>query len=176
MRCSQVHLPVRVSPPARSGKDRVRRGKLAAAARSKNAPVSASDAVSRRMRATPGRDTAPELHLRQALHARGLRFRVDQRVEVGTKRRADIVFPKTRVVVFVDGCFWHGCPLHMTWPRNNATWWRQKIEANRDRDRSTTRRLRAAGWSVVRVWEHEEVERAARRVFVRIRERDASST
>jgi len=101
---------------------------------------------------------------------------VDQRVEVGTKRRADIVFPKTRVVVFVDGCFWHGCPLHMTWPRNNATWWRQKIEANRDRDRSTTRRLRAAGWSVVRVWEHEEVERAARRVFVRIRERDASST
>jgi DNA mismatch endonuclease (patch repair protein) len=77
------------------------------------------------------------------------------------RRRADIVFAKKRVVVFVDGCFWHGCPEHGTWPKENRQWWREKIEANVARDRDTDTRLRASGWTVVRVWEHEDPLQAA---------------
>jgi DNA mismatch endonuclease (patch repair protein) len=82
----------------------------------------------------------------------------------GLRRRADVVFPRERVAVFVDGCFWHGCPEHVTWPAANAAWWRRKIVGNQVRDRDTDRRLRAAGWTVVRVWEHEEPEVSASRV------------
>jgi DNA mismatch endonuclease (patch repair protein) len=81
------------------------------------------------------------------------------------RRRADLVFPSARVAVFVDGCFWHGCPEHATWPKQNAGWWRDKIEANRRRDRDTDARLREVGWQPVRVWEHEPVEEAARRII-----------
>lgn len=70
------------------------------------------------------------------------------------------MFPRARVAVFLDGCFWHGCPLHGTWPKNNAEWWREKIEANIARDRDTDRRLQELGWTVVRVWEHETIEAA----------------
>lgn len=108
------------------------------------------------------RDTAPEMALRRELHRRGLRYRVDY--PVLPRRRADIVFTKARVAVFVDGCFWHGCPEHGTWPQNNAEWWRTKIEANRARDANTDERLRADGWTVVRVWEHEDAPSAAARV------------
>jgi DNA mismatch endonuclease (patch repair protein) len=83
----------------------------------------------------------------------------------GLRRRADIVFTRARIAVFVDGCFWHGCRAHARLPRANGSWWRAKIGANRARDRHTTHRLKASGWSVIRVWEHEQASSAARRVI-----------
>jgi DNA mismatch endonuclease (patch repair protein) len=74
----------------------------------------------------------------------------------GVRREADVVFPRARVAVFVDGCFWHGCPDHASWPKANADWWREKIEANRRRDADTDERLREDGWAVVRMWTHED--------------------
>jgi DNA mismatch endonuclease, patch repair protein len=106
------------------------------------------------------RDTKGELELRSLLHRRGLRFRVHALLP-GLRRRSDIVFTRARVAVFVDGCFWHGCPEHGSWPKQNADWWREKIEANQRRDRDTDARLKAAGWTVVRVWEHDDPTRAA---------------
>lgn len=116
------------------------------------------------MIATPRRDTPCELELRRALHGFGLRYRVDCRLPM-TRRRADIVFARERVAVFVDGCFWHGCPAHMTWPTANAPWWRAKIHANTQRDRDTDARLRALGWRVLRFWEHQAMPTAAKRVL-----------
>lgn len=114
------------------------------------------------MQAVRRRDTKPELLLRSALHRRGLRFYVDRAPLPKMRRRADLVFPRKRVAVYVDGCFWHGCPVHGTWPKNNADWWRAKIERNQARDRDTDRQLADAGWAVVRVWEHEGPEAADR--------------
>ena len=127
-------------------------------------PEVPSPEVSRRMALVRTRDTDPEIALRRLLHRRGLRYRLDVRPLPTLRRRADIVFPRDRVAVFVDGCFWHGCPRHPSWPKTNAMWWREKIERNRERDRETSARLRAAGWTVVRVWEHEEASKAAERV------------
>jgi DNA mismatch endonuclease (patch repair protein) len=90
---------------------------------------------------------------------------VDTRPVPAVRRRADLVFARAKVAVFVDGCFWHGCPTHMTWPVANAAWWREKIERNAARDRETDQLLTDAGWGVVRVWEHEDPEVAARRVM-----------
>lgn len=123
------------------------------------------------MARTGRRDTKPELELRRLLHARGLRFRVDRAVLPDRRRRADIVFGPSRVVVFVDGCFWHGCPEHATWPTSNADYWREKIETNRLRDRDTDTQLQAAGWHVVRIWEHEDMRAAADRLERIVRER-----
>jgi len=116
------------------------------------------------------RDTVPELALRSLLHRRGFRYRVDAPLP-GLRRRADLLFPGARVAVFVDGCFWHGCPDHGTWPRQNAPWWREKIESNQRRDRDTDERLRANGWVVLRVWEHEDVGDAAERIASCVRGR-----
>lgn len=112
------------------------------------------------------RDTRPELLLRQELHARGLRFRIDLPVRVDGLRavRVDIAFTRRRLLVFVDGCFWHGCPLHGTRPRTNAGYWSAKIATNRDRDARQTEALERAGWTVLRVWEHEPAREAAARV------------
>lgn len=120
--------------------------------------------VGRRMRSNKGRDTKPELRLRRLLHAQGLRFRVQQRLLPGSRRTADLVFKGPKVAVFVDGCFWHGCPSHHRPSNTNATFWRDKVEENRARDRDTDRRLTEAGWRVVRVWEHEDVASAVERV------------
>ena len=117
------------------------------------------------------RDTKPEVLLRSILHGNGFRFRLHQRPVKDLPRQADIVFRRARVAVFVDGCFWHGCPQHASWPKNNAEWWRRKIEANRLRDADTDRRLRDAGWHVVRVWEHETAAEAAERVAEVVRRR-----
>jgi DNA mismatch endonuclease (patch repair protein) len=122
-------------------------------------PSSAS--VSRRMALQPTRGTRIEYALRMELHRRGLRYRVHRRPVATLQRVADIVFVRARVAVFVDGCFWHGCPLHATWPMANAEFWRTKIEGNRERDRDTNERLSEAGWSVVRVWEHDDVVASA---------------
>jgi DNA mismatch endonuclease (patch repair protein) len=81
----------------------------------------------------------------------------------------DVVFPGSRTAVFIDGCFWHGCPKHRTWPKNNAKWWRAKIEANMARDRDTDEKLTVAGWFVVRIWEHEAVGDAADRIEAAVR-------
>ena len=117
------------------------------------------------MQANRSRDTGPEIALRSALHAHGLRFRKNLRVEVpGVKVRIDVAFPARRIAVFVDGCWWHGCPQHMTWPKANAEWWRSKIEANQQRDQRVTHGLAQAGWTVIRLWEHEPIDGAAERV------------
>lgn len=105
-----------------------------------------------------------ERALRSELHRRGLRFRIHRRILVGSRRTVDIAFPSSKTAVFIDGCFWHGCPKHGTWPKNNREWWRTKIEGNIARDRDTDRRLSAAGWLVVRVWTHEAIETAANKI------------
>lgn len=109
------------------------------------------------MQANKRKDTKPELLLRRELHRRGLRYRVDYPILPGSRRRADIVFPRLRLAVFVDGCSWHGCPKHGTLSRSstNATYWSNKIATNVERDRDTNERLAAAGWTVLRLWEHE---------------------
>ena len=127
-------------------------------------PAASSIDVLRRMQAQRRRDTVPELALRSQLHRKGLRFRVDRVVLPGIRRRADVVFARARVAVFVDGCFWHACPQHATRPRANADWWAQKLAANERRDRDTDQRLDAAGWRVVRVWEHEDMAAAAEQI------------
>jgi DNA mismatch endonuclease (patch repair protein) len=133
-------------------------------------PVAATTAM--RMAATPGHDNPHERALRSALHRRGLRFRLHRRLLTNSRRTVDIVFPQARIAVFIDGCFWHGCPSHGTWPKNNAAWWREKIEGNIARDRDTDRRLHELGWTVVRVWEHEPIDVAANRLELALRGAD----
>ncbi|KXX57613.1 very short patch repair endonuclease [Rhodococcus sp. LB1] len=120
--------------------------------------------TSARMRAQRRRDTAPELALRRELHRRGVRYYVDRAPVKGVRRRADLVFPRRKVAVYVDGCFWHSCPQHATFPKNNAQWWAEKLAGNVTRDRDTDARLTDAGWTVVRIWEHENPVVAADRV------------
>ena len=139
--------------------------------RKSDAPPASSADVRRRMQATRQRDTPAEVALRSVLHGLGLRFRVQRSPIAGLRRRADIVFAPARVAVFVDGCFWHGCPEHATWPKTNARWWREKIEGNRSRDADTDARLAAAGWLSVRVWTHEESAEAAERIACVVRSR-----
>lgn len=107
------------------------------------------------------RDTAPELALRRAAWRRGLRYRVDVAPLKGTRRRADMVFSRAKVAVYVDGCFWHRCPIHATAPKANSDWWADKLDTNVRRDRDTDQRLAAAGWQVLRIWEHEDMNEAA---------------
>lgn len=123
------------------------------------------------MKATRRRDTGAEIAIRSALHARGLRFRVDRAVLPGVRRRADIVFIRAKVAVFVDGCFWHCCPIHQTFPKANAKWWAAKLRTNRQRDSDTNRQLRKAGWLVARVWEHESPTEAVTRIANLLRKR-----
>lgn len=130
-----------------------------------------SPGVRARMRSNKGRDTKPELRLRSLLHSRGLRFRVNHRPLPDSRRTADLLFTRPKVAVFVDGCFWHGCPTHHRSSTINATFWREKIEANRARDEDTNRMLGDAGWRVVRFWEHEDVEHAAEMVAELVRSR-----
>lgn len=106
------------------------------------------------------RDTKPELALRRALHAAGYRYRVDVRPLPGVNRRADLVFTKKRVAVFVHGCYWHGCPSHYTVPKSNAQFWSDKLRRNRARDMETVDFLVAAGWRVVVIWEHDPLDKA----------------
>jgi DNA mismatch endonuclease (patch repair protein) len=132
-------------------------------------PKPVTDAItSARLSKQRRRDTKPELALRRALHAQGLRYFVDRAPLKGLRRRADVVFPRRKVAVYVDGCFWHSCPLHATFPRNNAQWWKDKLAANVVRDRDTDRQLHDAGWTVVRIWEHEDPEEAARTVVAAV--------
>jgi len=123
------------------------------------------------MRSNKSRDTKPELALRSAVHARGLRYRVSAKPLAGVRRTADLVFTRAKVAVFLDGCFWHGCPEHHTVASANAKFWADKVDGNRKRDRDTDSRLAEAGWVSVRIWEHEDVAEAARRVEEIVRAR-----
>ncbi|MGP3971366.1 very short patch repair endonuclease [Streptomyces sp. 6N223] len=121
---------------------------------------------SRNMAAIKRRDTRPERAIRSLLHAAGRRYRVDVRLDLeGAKPRPDIVFTRARVAVFVDGCFWHCCPEHGRQPGVNGGYWGPKLERNIARDRAADGALSAAGWAVVRVWEHEAPEEAVKRII-----------
>lgn len=144
--------------------------------------VSPGGALSKKMSTLARRDTKPELELRRELARRGMRFRLQRKVPGNNRRTIDIAFTRVRLAVYVDGCFWHGCPQHHVRPKANAEWWDWKIGRNQDRDRDTDRELRAAGWVVERIWEHEIIELAADTVqaaYVRaeksLRDRRASS-
>lgn len=117
--------------------------------------LSSSPEASRRMAKVRQKSTGAEVAVRRELYRRGLHYRVDFVVLKKPRRVADIAFPGRRIAVFIDGCFWHGCLEHATWPKQNAEFWRQKIESNRHRDADTCSRLLDAGWTVLRFWEHQ---------------------
>lgn len=121
------------------------------------------------MRANRGRDTEPELRVRRLVHAAGLRYRVNARPLAGDRTTADLLFTRAKVAVFIDGCFWHGCPEHHRPATRNPQFWAEKIAGNQARDSRVTASLRAAGWTVVRAWEHEEPARVAARVITAVR-------
>ncbi|QYL17776.1 very short patch repair endonuclease [Mycolicibacterium pallens] len=108
------------------------------------------------MRAQKTTGTKIELRVRRALHARGYRYRVNRRLLPDHAFRGDIVWSGRRVVVFLDGCFWHGCPVHGTEPKSNRAWWKAKLEGNQERDRRVDDLLRQRGWTVLRFWEHDD--------------------
>lgn len=135
----------------------------------RSTPKASSAEARKRMQATKGRDTKPELVIRSKLHRMGFRFRVDLPLIPGSRKRADIVFPSARVAVFIDGCFWHGCPLHRSWPKQNGEFWRTKIEANIRRDMDSNAALTELGWQVIRIWEHERLDAAIERIIEAVR-------
>lgn len=128
-------------------------------------PPAANSGRSRNMRANRRVDTKPERVIRSALHRRGHRFRKDFRLDFGPVRvRPDIVFTARRIAVFVDGCFWHCCPVHGRNPAVNEWYWSPKLKKNVERDRRADRVLAEAGWAVIRIWEHEPIDEAVERV------------
>lgn len=124
-------------------------------------PTASTEGARRRMQSIRHSDTAAEQAFFSALDRLDLRYGKDQRPLHRGRRRADVVFESARVAVFVDGCFWHSCPIHATSSKSNADWWRTKLEANRTRDADTNRELEDAGWAVLRFWEHETLDEAA---------------
>lgn len=126
--------------------------------------ITPDPALSARFSKQQRQGTRPEMLLRQELHRRGLRFRVQFSVPGLPRRRVDVAFTKVRVAVLVDGCFWHACPQHCVVPRANHEWWLWKFQTNRERDADTDARLASLGWQVVRLWEHEPTNVAAGRV------------
>lgn len=126
--------------------------------------TSVSSRVRRVMQGNRSRDTKPEMAVRRAAHALGLRYRVNARPLSSARRTADMLFPRERIAVFVDGCFWHGCPLHHVASKSRVEYWEPKIEANRLRDADTDRKLMAAGWTSFRVWSHEDPTEVAARL------------
>lgn len=137
-----------------------------------------SDATRATMRANRGRDTGPELAVRRRVHSVGLRYLVNARPEPDVRRTVDLLFRGARVVVLIDGCFWHGCPLHHQAPRANAAFWSAKVQTNRARDAETNRLLTDRGWLVLRFWEHEvraDAELVAGEVIRTVRSRSTGS-
>jgi DNA mismatch endonuclease (patch repair protein) len=135
-------------------------------------PHPSSPSATATMKSNRRRDTTPELALRSALHRLGLRFRVDSApLPDLARRRADIVFRRAQVAVFVDGCFWHGCPAHGTVPRSNAGYWVPKLHRNRERDAETDAALEMAGWLPIHVWGHDDPQEAATRIKAEVTSR-----
>lgn len=117
--------------------------------------------TSSRMSRQRRRDTQCERAVRTLIHAAGLRYRIHYPVPEMLRRRADIVFPSRKIAIFIDGCFWHVCPMHATWPKSNAQWWAKKLQENRRRDSATDEHLTHLGWTVLRFWEHQPPEEVA---------------
>ena len=136
-------------------------------------PWASSEASRAVMQGNRRRDTKPEMTVRRLVHAEGLRYRVDRRPLPHLNRRADLVFTRAKVAVFVDGCYWHGCPEHGTTAMRNATYWGPKIARNRQRDAETTQLLTAAGWTVIRAWEHDDLVAVAANVVENVRRTQA---
>src|SRR3712207_4738011 len=134
-------------------------------------PGASTPVVSRRMSVARRKDTKPELDLRRILHARGLRYRVTYPVPGIARRTIDIAFTRVKVAVFLDGCFWHGCPAHGTQPRANGEWWARKLARNAARDGETNDALANLGWTVLRFWEHEDPTLMADRVQAEVARR-----
>ncbi|MFE9538112.1 very short patch repair endonuclease [Streptomyces sp. NPDC006691] len=129
----------------------------------------ASSAARRRnMQAIRSRDTKPEQLVRRLVHAKGLRYRVSARPLPELRRTADLVFRPVKVAVFIDGCYWHGCPEHYVPPKTNSGYWSDKVLRNVTRDRDTNIKLREAGWLVLRFWEHEPPEVCAQCVYTTV--------
>jgi DNA mismatch endonuclease (patch repair protein) len=129
-------------------------------------PMPSHPNVTLRMSRNHRRDTKPELRLRRLLHASGARYRVDFRIKADEVTvRPDIVFTRRRLAIFLDGCFWHGCPEHGNVPAHNRTYWMPKLARNRARDEEVTAALTNAGWTVIRAWEHEPTRHIAERVL-----------
>ena len=123
------------------------------------------------MASNRNRDTKPELVIRSAVHRRGLRYRVAARPLPRLRRTADLVFRPARVAVFIDGCFWHGCPEHYAEPRTNAAYWSEKVARNKQRDSDTNQQLRDAGWTVLRYWEHEPIHAVVEDIVATVEDR-----
>lgn len=115
-----------------------------------------------------GKDTRPEQRVRSLLHAKGLRFRKHVRPVPHLRCQADVVFPREQVAVFVDGCFWHGCPQHGRVPQSNSGYWAEKLERNLERDARNSTTLAEAGWLVLRFWEHDPIEEVAEKVHLHV--------
>lgn len=143
---------------------------MAAAGGSGNRPAASSDLVRSRMSRQRRRDTQPELLVRRILHARGVRYRIDGRPEADLRCKADILWRQLRMAVFIDGCFWHGCPEHATRPKANEQWWAEKLDGNIRRDRRMDAELTARGWKVLRFWEHEDPMGVADAICARLDE------
>lgn len=133
-------------------------------------PAASSASVQSRMSRQRRRDTKPELLVRQTLHARGIRYRVNATPEPGMRCRADILWRGLRLAVFIDGCFWHGCPVHATRPKANGGWWAEKLDGNIQRDRRTDLELTNRGWTVLRFWEHERPSTCADAICTKLAE------
>lgn len=120
------------------------------------------------MRGNRSRDTRPEVAVRSALHRRGLRFFKNARPVAGLRCSADVVFPRQRIAVFIDGCYWHRCPIHGTRPMTNAGYWSAKLDRNVARDRRNDAALAEEGWQVMRFWEHDDPAAVAERVATEV--------
>ncbi|MEU6273593.1 very short patch repair endonuclease [Streptomyces populi] len=137
----------------------------------------ASSAARRRnMQAIRSRDTTPERLVRRLVHAQGLRYRVAARPLSDLRRTADMVFRPVKVAVFIDGCYWHGCPEHYVSPKTNPGYWSDKVARNMARDRDTDERLKAAGWLVLRFWEHEPAEDCSEAIYQAVTSRRSTSS
>jgi DNA mismatch endonuclease (patch repair protein) len=127
-----------------------------------------SAGIRRSMQSNRGRDTALELRIRSALHREGLRFRKHVRPLPGLRCTADVVFPRERLAIFIDGCFWHSCPTHASYPKANRELWQAKLNATRERDNRNRTALKKAGWHVMQIWEHEDLTRTVTRVKTKL--------
>lgn len=134
-----------------------------------SASWASSDGSRRSMQGNKGSGTTLELRVRSLVHSRGLRYRVNHRPEKALRRTADLVFTRARVVVMLDGCYWHRCPEHATWPKRNPDWWEAKFRRTIERDAETNRLLEGAGWTVLRFWEHDEPELIADQIEKAVR-------
>lgn len=137
-------------------------------------PPASSEVVRRNMRRQKRRDTGCEIAVRRLLHASGIRYRVDFRPLPDERFRVDIGWKARKLAVFIDGCFWHGCPEHGTLPKSNTQWWQDKLTANADRDLRSTEVLRSRGWTVLRFWEHEDPSQVVEIIRTHLRRSTAS--